>query len=201
MTYFNDSDGLRSTFNTPSEFNSRQFLWPQAISTPEEIHRDTAPTFTGGWDTVVQPGSSATPSTSLFGATTYGTDPSRRPIDPCLTRVYLELGSFTPGSNLDQLRGSYWSTTSQTSQDRPQTLSWEASLGSNQGWETRVPTPVNLRHRSASLGASARLKYSPIPNKPDRLLELTSAPRANRLFFHGKPLRSIIPHAIVDSRP
>ena len=133
MAYFNDSDGLCAASTTPSEFNSRQFLWPQAIATPEEIYRATPFTF-------AQPGSSAAPSKSLFGAPSYGIDPFRRPIDPFVTRVYLESGFFTPGSYLDPLRGSYWPTTSQTTQDHPQTLSREVSLGSSQGWETRMPT-------------------------------------------------------------
>lgn len=86
VTMCNDSDILRSASTALNEFNTCPFWRPRAATTLD-IRRDVPSGFTGDWDTVVQPGSSATVSTSLFLAPSHGTDPFRCLINPCLTRT------------------------------------------------------------------------------------------------------------------
>ena len=87
MAYFNHNVNFDSTLPAPEEFDSYPFLRSQTLATTEGVYR-TTPTFAGGWTTVDQPRSVASPSTSAPATTNYG---ECLPI-PILVYLYLTRG-------------------------------------------------------------------------------------------------------------
>ena len=72
MAYFNHNVDSDLTLSTPEEFDSYPFLRSQPLATTEELHRPTTSTFAGGWTTVDQLRSVASPSASTPAARNYG---------------------------------------------------------------------------------------------------------------------------------
>ena len=150
MAYFNHNASFDSTLSALEEFDSYPFLRNQSLVTTEGVHHPTTSTFAGGWTTVVQPRSVASPSASAPATTNYGEHlPILIPIDFYLTREYPHSAPSMVDSYQGSSHAAYWPTIGQsTRQNYPVASSQDDLFPSRQGWEITVPAlaPNTCKH-------------------------------------------------------